>query len=86
MEERVPKLLLFSGIFSRREDRVEDIFGVGICEILRVYFSVLAHKTTTFTCFLPELETRTGFEYFTRLCGWLKLVGPWVDDICNFLI
>jgi hypothetical protein len=35
------------------------------------------------TCFLPELETRTGLEYLTKLCGWLKLVGP-VEDICNF--
>lgn len=37
----------------------------------------------TLTCFLPELETRTGLEYLTRLWGWLKLVGP-VEDICNF--
>ena len=79
----VPKLLFFGGVFSGGQDGVEDVFGVGIGQILRIEFGVLGGKVVTLTCFFPELETRTGLEYLTKLWGWLKLEGP-VDDICNF--
>jgi hypothetical protein len=51
---------------------------------LGINLDVLNVDLSTFTCFLPELETSTGFEYFTKLWGWLKFVGPWLADICNF--
>lgn len=76
MKWGVPELLFFGGVFPGWEDGVEDIFGVGISEILRVDLDVLHSRVRTLACFLPELETRTGLEYLTRLCGWLKLVGP----------
>lgn len=82
----VPQLLLLCGVLSGRQDRVEDIFGVCVSQVLRIYLNVLHGGDLTFACFLPELETRTGFEYLTRLCGWLKLVGPWLVDICNLSI
>ena len=63
----VPKLLFFSGVFSGREDGVEDVLGVCVGQILGIDLEVLHQKGGTFACFLPELETRTGFEYLTRL-------------------
>ena len=81
----IPKLLFFGGVLSGGEDRVEYVFGVGVGEVLGVEFGVLGVGGVTLICFLPELETRTGLEYLTKLCGWLKLVGP-VEDMCNLLI
>ena len=63
----VPKLLFFSGVFSGREDGVEDVLGVCVGQILGIDLEVLHQKGGTFAFFLPELETRTGFEYLTRL-------------------
>ena len=77
-------MLFFSGVLSWGEDGVEDVFGVGIGEILGVDFSVLNVPATTLLCFLPELDTSTGLEYFTKLWGWLKLEGP-EADICNLI-
>ena len=82
----VPELLFFGGVFSGREDGVEDVFGVCVGQILGIDLEVLRERGATFACFLPELETRTGFEYLTRLWGWLKFVGPWFVDMCNLLI
>lgn len=81
----IPKLLFFGGVLSGGEDGVEYVFGVGVGEVLGVEFGVLGGGGVTLICFLPELETRTGLEYLTKLCGWLKLVGP-VEDMCNLLI
>jgi hypothetical protein len=81
----IPKLLFFGGVLSGGEDGVEYVFGVGVGEVLGVEFGVLGVGGVTLICFLPELETRTGLEYLTKLCGWLKLVGP-VEDMCNLLI
>ena len=78
----IPELLLFSGVLSGRKDGIENILGICISQVLRVEFRFLRRVIRTFTCFLPELETRTGLEYLTKLWGWLKLEGP--VDICNF--
>ncbi len=74
---KIPELLFFGSVLSGREDGVEDVFSVrtGI-----VGFVILGKGEITLICFLPELETRTGLEYLTRLWGWLKFVG-WVDVI-----
>ena len=72
----LPELLLFSSVLARGEDCVEDVLGVVAALILRIGLQVLRGGARTFNCFLPEFETRTGLEYLTRLCGWLKLVGP----------
>lgn len=82
MRNVLPELLFFSGVLSRRQDGVEDIFSVSVA--LGIGFAILSQGIGTFEgCFLPELETRTGLEYLTRLWGWLKLAGPWLDDMCN---
>jgi len=75
-------LLLLGGVLSWWENGVENVLSVGVREILRIEFGILREGSCTLTCFFPELETRTGLEYLTKLCGWLKLVGP--EDICNF--
>jgi hypothetical protein len=69
---KIPELLFFGSVLSGREDGVEDVFSVrtGI-----VGFVILGKGEITLICFLPELETRTGLEYLTRLWGWLKFVG-----------
>ena len=79
----IPKLLLLCCVLSGWKDGVQDVLGVCVCQILWIKFSVLDERLFTLTCFLPELDTSTGFEYLTRLWGWLKLEGP-VEDICNF--
>ena len=81
----VPELLLLSGVLSGRENGVEDVFGVGVGQVLRVGFGILSYKRSTLTCFLPELETSTGLEYLTKDWGWLKEAGPCVLDICNLI-
>lgn len=77
----IPELLLLGGVLSGREDGVEDVFSVGVGQILRVNLDILTRGASTLTCFFPELDTSTGLEYFTRLWGWLKFVGPWLVDI-----
>ena len=34
----IPKLLLFGGVLSRWKDRVEDVFSVGVGDVLWVHF------------------------------------------------
>lgn len=85
MGDAVPELLFFGGVLSGRKDGVQDVLGIGVCQVLGIQFGVLNEWRLTLTCFLPELETRTGLEYLTKLCGWLKLEGP-EADICNFSI
>lgn len=77
----IPELLLLGRVLSGREDGVKDVFGVGVGQILRIDLDILTRGASTLTCFFPELETSTGLEYFTRLWGWLKFVGPWLVDI-----
>lgn len=72
-------MLLLGGVLSGRQNGVQDVFSVGIGEVLGVEFGVLTPPLSTLACFLPELETRTGLEYFTKLWGWLKLEGPEAD-------
>jgi hypothetical protein len=86
VEAVIPKLLLLGGVLPWGENGIEDVLSVCVGEVLRIDLDVLRGGGDTFACFLPELETNTGLEYFTKLCGWLKLVGPWLVDICNLLI
>jgi hypothetical protein len=72
----LPELLLLCGVLSGGKDGIENILCVCVGQVLRIYLDVLNQHSSTFTCFFPELDTKTGLEYLTKLWGWLKFVGP----------
>ena len=67
----IPELLLLGGVLPGRQDRVEDVFCVGVGQILGIDL-ILGKEQHTLFCFLPAVDTSTGFEYLTKLGGCAK--------------
>ena len=60
---------------GRIEFRMSSVYVLVMFWGLTFYYGKLV---CTLFCFLPAVETSTGFEYLTKLWGWLKFAWDWL--------